>query len=113
MYYRSSDDTPVWDRGRTPARARFPYACDGLIAAIQRASVPGRSHVDDTFHEAEAVWFARHVAHEAKRLGLYRAPLDLDVLVQLDVDAGEPVRQFTPPKYDAAFRRLMDTIEDD
>ncbi len=76
---------------RVSPRLQFKFACEGLLRAMGRASVPGISHVDDTFHEAEAVWFAKHVASEARRLGLIPAPIDVRVLVEMDVLAGELV----------------------
>lgn len=84
-------DTRDYGGSHPPSGVAFKQACEALRLAIEKASCPGLSHVDDAFHEAEAVWFSRHVAHEARRLGLLKEPLDVSVLIRLDVDAGEPV----------------------
>ncbi len=74
-FSRSYDDAKTTEPepyrgGQAGHRVSFRYACDGLLDAITKASRPGHSLTEDTFREADAVWFARHVAGEARRLGL-------------------------------------------
>ena len=63
-------DTDRWGSGHISPRVRFPYSCDGMLSAIRKASEPAKYHVDDVYNEANAVWYAKHVASEAHRLGL-------------------------------------------
>lgn len=83
----------------TPARQQFDRDCEGLIDAIEIAATPDpygstvwdgyRAYYGDVV--GRAVWQAKYCVRQARKLGLYREPLDLDVLVQLDVQAGDPV----------------------
>lgn len=53
---------------------QFECDCDGLVAAVRRAAVPGRYHgVDpsvDMDPTEQAVWFVKYVMRKARRLGL-------------------------------------------
>lgn len=86
--YPRSDDTSVWDRGTTPRQVRFKYLCEGLVDMVRSAARPGYERVDP-----HAVLLAKFAVREAKKLGLYKEPLDVNVLVQLDVCAGEELPQ--------------------
>jgi hypothetical protein len=93
-FSRSFDDwkttEPPLQGGGLPHRAVcFRYACEGLVRAVERAAKPASTWLDDLYHEADAVWFAKHVCGEARRLGLIPPAVDVRVLVEMDVCAGE------------------------
>jgi hypothetical protein len=78
----------------------FDHHVNGLIEAVQKAAQPAKYPPDHPLHDYEpyygeivggAVWRAKHVVREAKRLGLVESdPMDVRVrLVEMDVLAGE------------------------
>jgi hypothetical protein len=90
-YYNGSDDRDIHGGGMGH-HVSYRYACQGLLEAVKKACIPAEWHGDDQFNQASAVWFARHVAREARRLGLLPSePLDVQVVARIDVEAGEPI----------------------
>lgn len=82
------------------ARHLFDYHADGLVEAVQKACQPAKYPVGHPLHDYEAfygpivfraVWQAKFVMREARRLGLLDECGDeVRVLVELDVYAGDP-----------------------
>jgi hypothetical protein len=77
----------------------FNHHADGLIDAVKKAAKFAKYPPDSAWHSYEpyygdvvgrAVWQARFVCREARRLGLLDPePVDVRVLLDLDVMAGE------------------------
>jgi hypothetical protein len=77
----------------------FNHHADGLIDAVKKAAKLAKYPPESAWHSYEpyygdvvdrAVWQAKFVAGEARRLGLLDPePVDVRVLLDLDVMAGE------------------------
>jgi hypothetical protein len=77
----------------------FDHHADGLIESVKKAAAPAKYPPGHPLHDYEpyfgelvggAVWKTKFVVREARRLGLLEsAPVDIRVLVDLDVLAGE------------------------
>jgi hypothetical protein len=77
----------------------FTHHCDGLIESVKKAAAPAKYPPEHPLHDyspyygaivGRAVWQAQFVYREARRLGLLESePIDVNVLVDLDVMAGE------------------------
>jgi hypothetical protein len=77
----------------------FTHHCDGLIESVKKAAAPAKYPPDHPLHDyapyygaivGRAVWQAMFVYREARRLGLLEsAPIDVNVLVEMDIMAGE------------------------